>query len=368
MMTRVCVFCGQPPKAKNKEHVLPRWLIALTGDPARKVYLGRAWTSPELTERVYRLNSFTFPACETCNTEYSELESRANSVMNSLLRLRPVAAADFDLLLDWFDKVRAGMWLSMLYLNKNYRGINPQFYIKTRIATKDRLLFIYRDLYELNGLAIIGVESPIFQVMPSCFGLIVNHLHFFNASAQDLLAERFGFPYTTNRRLGRHREGFAADVAEGTQEMTPLPVLLPIAPGGVHLYQPMIPADVRSPDKIGPWDNAYVRENCRNYSEGRGHIFIGDGASLSRFPETSSLAWVPDHSAKLAAMSNLSLMSAEWLEKLYSDMPDESDLTPEQIEFIKKSKEGILKLHQLIIDHLKNQIASATSVEHFKPE
>jgi hypothetical protein len=135
MMPKVCVFCGSLPKGKNKEHVLPRWLIGLTGDPGRKVYLGREWTSPELKERIYSLSSFTFPACEACNTEYSELETRAKSIMQSLLALLPVSAGDFDVLLDWFDKVRTGLWVGLLYLNRNYRGLTPQFYIKSRIAT-----------------------------------------------------------------------------------------------------------------------------------------------------------------------------------------------------------------------------------------
>src|SRR5215467_1644940 len=63
-MPKVCVFCGRPPKGKNKEHVIPKWLIALTGESKRKVYLGRKWAHPELEKRIYPLNSFTFPACE----------------------------------------------------------------------------------------------------------------------------------------------------------------------------------------------------------------------------------------------------------------------------------------------------------------
>jgi hypothetical protein len=184
-MPKVCIFCGKRPESKNREHVIPKWLIALTGKPNRKVYLGREWSNPSLAKRIYSLNSFAFPACETCNSKYSQMESRASGVMRSLLALSPISADDFDALLDWFDKVRVGLWLGLLYLNGNYRDLTPQFYIGNRLAAKDRLLIIYRGQGESDGLAITGIESPIFHVMPSCFGLMVNHLHFLNASAQD---------------------------------------------------------------------------------------------------------------------------------------------------------------------------------------
>ena len=35
-----CIFCGKKPSEKNREHIIPRWLIALTGDPKREWYLG----------------------------------------------------------------------------------------------------------------------------------------------------------------------------------------------------------------------------------------------------------------------------------------------------------------------------------------
>jgi hypothetical protein len=367
MMPRVCIFCGNAPKAKNKEHVLPQWLIGATGDPARKVFLGRDWTSPELTERIYSFKSFTFPACEACNSEYSRLEAQAKAIILRLLSLQEVSAADLNTLLDWFDKVRIGLWVGFLFLNKNYRDITPQFHIKSRIAAKDRLLVIYRDRHELDGLAITGVESPIFQVMPSCFGLTINHLHFFSASSHDLLAPRFGFPYATNRRLGRHREGFAADILQGSGRLTLPLVPYPISPGGVQIYQPIIPVDVRGNEDMGFWKDPYVVENCRNYPEGRGHVFVENEGALTRYPEDPSSAWVPRRQlTKLRCMGNLTFMTGGWLEKLYSDIPDTSDLTPERVEFIKASTKGILKLHALMMEHVTQQFRHATSVERFR--
>jgi hypothetical protein len=57
MAAKICIFCGNPPQGKNKEHVIPQWLIRLTGKPSRMVYLGRDWSSPELAKREYSLTS-----------------------------------------------------------------------------------------------------------------------------------------------------------------------------------------------------------------------------------------------------------------------------------------------------------------------
>ena len=105
---KTCIFCGNPPNNKNKEHVLPLWLLRMTGNPGRKVYLGRDWSKPELPKREYGFNNFTFPACESCNSHSARLEDKAKTVVTKLLERTPVAAADMVILLDWLDKVRVG--------------------------------------------------------------------------------------------------------------------------------------------------------------------------------------------------------------------------------------------------------------------
>ncbi len=47
-MEKFCVFCGSKPESKNKEHILPQWLIKMRDDPNREIYLGRKWNSPSL--------------------------------------------------------------------------------------------------------------------------------------------------------------------------------------------------------------------------------------------------------------------------------------------------------------------------------
>ena len=84
-MRKVCIFCGRAPKDKNKEHVLPQWLLKITGKPTRSVYLGRDWSSSELTERFYSFQGFTFPACKSCNSAYSSLEHKAEVIVRRML-------------------------------------------------------------------------------------------------------------------------------------------------------------------------------------------------------------------------------------------------------------------------------------------
>ena len=366
MLSKVCIFCGNPPSGKNKEHVIPQWLIRLTGKPTRKVYLGRDWSSADLKERVFSFSAFTFPACEACNSEFSALEASAKDILERLLASQPASAGDFDILLDWLDKVRVGLWIGLLYLNKNYRGTEPQFYIKSRVATRDRLLIIYQDQGELDGISIAGVESPIFHVMPSCLGLSINNLHFFNVSTQDLLSKFLGFPHLANRKLSKHREGFSADVVAGskTRLANLLPYSMPV--GGTAMFQGIIPPELK--DSV-EFKDSFVIENCRNYVRGRGKIFMQQLSSAGPYSETPSPQWLPPQKfSKLECMSNLHFLTDVYLTALYSDRPDMGDLTQEQIDLVNKNTSGILKLHKVMIEHVTEQMLEANSIERFNGE
>ena len=85
---KTCVFCGNPPDNKTKEHVVPRWLIELTGDPKRTWNLGVRYGEEDgaKRERKFAADQFQFPACEACNSIYSDLEGRAKSMLRSRLQ------------------------------------------------------------------------------------------------------------------------------------------------------------------------------------------------------------------------------------------------------------------------------------------
>jgi len=128
---RFCIFCGKPPDEKTKEHILPQWLIALTGPPKRVVNFGVNPLSGK--QPRFDWSSFTFPACAVCNQRYSGLESSAKNIVEHLLEGTPVTGYDYIQLFDWLDKVRIGLWLGYFYLHQNPVRIQPSFHIISRI-------------------------------------------------------------------------------------------------------------------------------------------------------------------------------------------------------------------------------------------
>ncbi|MBQ8041729.1 MAG: hypothetical protein IJ273_00175, partial [Alphaproteobacteria bacterium] len=65
-MAKFCVFCGNPPENKNAEHIIPQWLIEMTGNKSRQCHLG-----PITPNGSIEFGAFKFPACERCNSEFS---------------------------------------------------------------------------------------------------------------------------------------------------------------------------------------------------------------------------------------------------------------------------------------------------------
>jgi hypothetical protein len=199
-MEKICIFCGRNPQAKNREHVLPRWLIKATGDPKRQVQFGyqrRYGDAP----RVFSYDSFAFPSCKVCNDTFSQMEHDVRPLVLSLLARETLSALDFHHLLNWFDKVRIGLWLAFYYLDRNLGNIEPKFHISSRIATADRMLFIIRMDDNKEELSFRGCDTPSFYYTPSCFSIIINNVALINISSPFFLARRLGFPYPKRARL-----------------------------------------------------------------------------------------------------------------------------------------------------------------------
>jgi hypothetical protein len=194
-MIKTCVFCGEKPSDKNKEHILPRWLLKMTGDPNRVGRYGIDWKTGK--ERKFSASHFVFPACEKCNSRYGELENQAAPLITRLVNRENLKAEDFKRIFDWLDKIRTGLWLGYRYLNKNNWGINPHFHINQRIGQKDRILLCYPHNEDENGLSILGPQSPLFDLMPSTLVLRINGIILINISSDFIISSRIGFPYPT---------------------------------------------------------------------------------------------------------------------------------------------------------------------------
>jgi hypothetical protein len=243
-MARFCIFCGKAPEDKNREHVLPQWLIALTGDPNRVVNFGFDYEN----EKVLRFSwaNFVAPSCRKCNEEYSGLEGIVKPLVQALIERRALRAFDYLVLLDWLDKVRVGLWLTYHLIQKDPTRIEPSFHINSRVGTKDRMLAIYLMGTKNIGLNAVGTETFVFNRTPSCFVLNINNVAILNMSFDFLFARRCGFPAPARRVLQLDAEEGArmavSDFTTSRRIMHPL-IRTRIYKPSVHLYQPiMIPA------------------------------------------------------------------------------------------------------------------------------
>lgn len=222
---RNCVFCGNPPVDKTNEHILPQWLISITGDPHRPMHLG-PFLSRDQPFMEIPYTSFQFPACKSCNLRYSSLEAEAQAVITSLLSDGPVSSEGFNALLDWLDKVRVGIWLAYLMLDKNFHGIDPNFRIDGRLSLKDRALVLYRCRPGPSHLGLLSSNTPAFVYNPTCFTLVINHLAIQSVSTDFLVARPLGLPYARTLRLR-------------PDEMMAVP--LPLIRGTRRLHQTLLP-------------------------------------------------------------------------------------------------------------------------------
>ncbi len=350
---KYCIFCGQPPSDKNKEHVLPRWLLALTGDPSRVVRLGfNMQPGREPSERQYAFDRFTFPACEKCNTRHSALENSAKGVLEKVLNTAPVSPSELSVLLDWFDKVRVGLWLGFHQLSKNLLDVEPQFHIERRIGQFDRLLIVERYAPPAQRLNFGGTDSPAFGLTPSAFTLTVNDFHFTNVSYSFLVSRRLGFPYPSESHLVKDREGLMHTMQPARRRIMRPVLQRPIKERGVLLYQPMFPQDLAE-ERCNYYDDPYVRANCLNYDAGIGALFMETSANAVRRLDNSEKV-VLDPNANYGLEEHLlrSVVSiCDWQDWLTEGSFGFGNLTPEQRRYVRAKQNMTKGVNDILRNH-----------------
>ena len=156
-MDKVCIFCGQPPQDKNKEHIIPKWLMKLTDTEKKIMSVGVNWKKGE--EIKFNFSSFTFPSCEKCNTDFAKI---VKPIVENILNDEFVSSDDLVLLLDWFDKVRISLWLGIQYHNNGTFNLEPKYYSNTRLRLKDRMLAITNCYDGYKGLRWTGANTLCF--------------------------------------------------------------------------------------------------------------------------------------------------------------------------------------------------------------
>lgn len=293
---RVCIFCGGPPTDKTREHVIPRWLIEQTGDPNRRILLG-PFTSQSLIRgrsdpfKSFSFESFSFPSCRACNARFADLEGRAKPAILALMDARPLSSSDFDVTLDWFDKVRVGLWLAYHYfLDRNYWGVQPHFFIADRLATSDRSLSIRRAQTYEPGIRFAGVNTPAFAHTPSCFSLVINEWFLLNVSSHFLVSKAAGLPYPVVMEFGPD-ERIRTVLKSGHEELR-YPLLdLGSQPAGVVLGQPRIPGPQLMAGGEDLYEGTYLSRIT--VTANRGKLLVQRDGAVTTLPDDAGTAWVP---------------------------------------------------------------------------
>jgi hypothetical protein len=347
---KFCVFCGEKPEQKSAEHIMPKWLIELTGNPKRKAYFGyQPEIMPHPQLRTFSFDAFKFPSCASCNQKYSGLEATTKSIIEKMLVSDSLSATDINILLDWFDKVRVGLWLGFQYLDKNRAGITPKFYIEKRIGLSDRMLAIFKADTDTTGLNYIGCDLPSFTYTPSCFSIRINNLCFLNMSYNDLFSRRIGFPYPIESFAMPEQQHLSIFTSGRNRVMVPL-LRGKFTIKGTEIYQPMFRDRISDAKARKYYDTQYVRENSVVWEEGIGKIFRQDNDKLREYPVSPSKEYVPNASYELGELLlKIAIQTLEWQSYIDSLAPSLRNLPPQEKRSLFHQRMWVKKLNRELI-------------------
>lgn len=347
---KLCVFCGLKVVSKTKEHVIPKWLIKMTGDPKRNVNFQVFLPHNQGRTRNFSFDNFQFPACDSCNNDFAELEGQAKSVVEKLLSRSGISGVEWTTLLDWFDKVRIGIWLGTRSLDKNYVAVDPLFHIADRMGAKDRALII-AAARQGQRLSFFGSNSLTFRFMPSCFGVLINNIGLVNVSHEFLLSRRMGFPYAEDLKWETDRIG--SYIPAPGRERVMRPLLSGVVSGwGTTIHQ-CIYKNWQNSTSAEYWQSDYVRSNSQDHSSGIS-VPLLEAASGSVSPCTeSSKNWIPNHTFDTSASAGqyLARQCINLQQKLIKLWPERVNTNEEKL----RSRKFVSRLHNEL-EHMRSAI------------
>jgi len=350
-MEKVCVFCGQRPLEKTREHVIPKWLIELTGDPKRFAFFGHYKGSNDLKEMHLIFDQFTFPACEKCNKGFDELEALAKLVVIDLLKENPLDSKDINLLLTWLDKVRIGLWLGSLFYN-NPLGIDPNFYINQGTSTRDRMMIIYKNRIKQKRLNFIGIHH-VFRMLPICYTLIINNYAITNIAKIFLLSKGFGLAIPNHEYVLTSR-GNLIMFKPGSQKINYPLVDITFDKNCTEFYQLILEKPFLG--KILPkLHTKHKKKVFINEKSGIGKIFYLKDRDLIEYPRKKTKNWIPP-SLDMSFLEFFRLIGMQTLEIqnhyfIKGSRMFDSKLEPE----FKKQKAFALSINNILLERLRNR-------------
>lgn len=351
---RACVFCGGPPIGNVPEHILPTWLIELTGDPKRTVTFGMNWRDSPPMPITHSFSKFRFPACKRCNNEFSVMEGAASTVVRKMLADELASSSDLDILLDWLDKVRVGLWLALRMRDRNYMGIEPSFFIRDRVGKADRILCIYKGDMRQNRLSFFGTESPIFRMMPSCFLLVINHLHFFSVSNPFMLHRTFGFPVVTQTSVRPNTELRQLTLSPGCMRLDPPFAPLDVRAGGSEIYQAVVPSSLENQNRVEfriLYGCEHVQNLLRDNQSGKTNLIKQDTSGIRELSKYSTIDLSSIEAIDARALRNsLIFQVLDWQEhmKLESMSVFLDRFTTDQIDTFARRQNKLLYHHRTL--------------------
>ncbi len=289
-MEKVCIFCGQRPINKTREHIIPKWLIELTGNPKRFGFFGFYKKDEDLKEMHLSFDRFTFPACKECNDEFSKLEASTKPVIIGLLEEKPLDDKEINLILTWLDKVRIGLWIGSLYYN-NLFGINPKFYISQGAFTRDRMLILYKNNYSKKRLNFIGVHH-VFQMLPICFTLIINNYAFTNIAKIFLLSKGFGLAVPKQEYILPSSNPNLIKFIMGSQEINNNIVDFNFEKKCTEFYQPILNKTYLN-WILPKLNDEHKKIVFKNAKAGIGYVFYNSDGKIMKYPSVKKDTWIP---------------------------------------------------------------------------
>jgi hypothetical protein len=191
-----------------------------------------------------------------------------------------VNGIEIDLILDWFDKLRIGLWLGSLTLDKIKDDVNPKFFINNRIGKKDRALYVYKLKDEqLLGLNFHGFNTPAFQFAPCIIGFRINNYFFINYSKDFLLSKNLGFPYYENINFDENSRAEIFTPYKGNNKIT-TPILKTVFQRpSISFFQSIV--DLKALPK--ELYSEYLTKNLLDENSGKCKIFYYDSIDKKIF-------------------------------------------------------------------------------------
>jgi len=350
---KYCIFCGNKPEGKNKEHVIPHWLIKKTGNPNRAAHFSTDIVLAQKKERSYAFDQFTFPACEKCNSSFSNLEIIAKGVLEKIELSRLINATELSSFLDWLDKIRVGIWLGFHQLDRKTFDIQPKYYISSRIGQYDRMLIVQKSDTKNKRINMIGVNSLSFYSTPSAFGLAINNLYFTNISYNHLLARRCGFPYPINQQLDPEESRISCDLVEGLGRIMKPIVRKSIPIGSKVFYQPMFGRKLGTVNDL--FDTEYVRSHSIDFESGVGAIFESTNNGVKAYLGADKLLATPNYiNNEWELFPEVTIEAYEWQNWLNNLQPGLNLLSKEDRQDWIKWVSVVKKKNNEWIDHTRS--------------